>query len=354
MALTHTDTFRAYGSSLDNLATEYTLVESGDVSISDTGGPSGNGVLTMGGTAAQYMYKQVSDLQYWAGGFRFMHNGSDTTPNQPFFIITSSNDSTPSVADTTYAHMRLYLSAGQMRVYTDGNTLISQYNVVTLADNKWYDISWDCNFDSAAGGWVKVWVGNTLVALLEDYSTQANTYARDRFLFGAGGNTIQCNYSDVWIKTGSTAQTPMQNWSLHWVLPNADSAQLDFTQAPAGGNHYQKVDEFPFTLDDDFVYGTTATNTERFGYGNIPTLTGVASIEGVGVKSVARKSDASAKTMNNVIFENVTEATGSNSPHTLSETYAIYSDYFETNPDTASAWTEAEVNAMEAGVEVQS
>ena len=45
-------------------------------------------------------------------------------------------------------------------------------------------------------------------------------------------------------------------------------------------------------------------------------------------------------------------ATADGTPHALTASYVYYRDIFETDPDTAAAWTSAGVDAVQIGPEV--
>ena len=85
--------------------------------------------------------------------------------------------------------------------------------------------------------------------------------------------------------------------------------------------------------------------------GRLPDLTGTpAAIMAVQVSTVARKDDAGSRSLRAVLKSGATTADGA--APVLGTSCALYDDRFEVNPATGTAWTNAGVDALEAGIEV--
>jgi hypothetical protein len=67
---------------------------------------------------------------------------------------------------------------------------------------------------------------------------------------------------------------------------------------------------------------------------------------------VARKDDAEGRQVRTKLKSGTTTADGTT--RGMATSYLAYGDLYETDPDTAIAWTPSGVNAMQVGIEVVS
>src|SRR5262245_27001658 len=75
-------------------------------------------------------------------------------------------------------------------------------------------------------------------------------------------------------------------------------------------------------------------------------------VHAVQVTMVARKDDAEARQLRTKLKSGTTTADGATQG--MATSYLPYGDLYETDPDTAMAWTPSGVNAMQVGIEVVS
>jgi hypothetical protein len=83
--------------------------------------------------------------------------------------------------------------------------------------------------------------------------------------------------------------------------------------------------------------------------GNLAALTS-QTVYGVQVNAAVLKDDAGAKSVATFVRSSSTNGDGASTVLGTSQVYV--SQVFETDPNGSIAWTEASVNAMEAGVKV--
>ena len=136
---------------------------------------------------------------------------------------------------------------------------------------------------------------------------------------------------------------------------NGSSTEIE-VQFPASTNHYDKVDEATTDNDTTYVEGDDATGgthrIDTYATENAPYPNGT--INNVTVHVRVRQTndgatvDGKAKC---VVLTGGTEYTG-NAETLAGTSYAEYTKAWATNPDTAAAWTWAEIDAMEIGVSV--
>jgi hypothetical protein len=131
------------------------------------------------------------------------------------------------------------------------------------------------------------------------------------------------------------------------LMPNADTAQKDFSRS-AGSDNYALVDEDLQDDDTTYVYSSTVGHIDRYTLENL-SVTPV-SILNVQARQRVKKYDSGARSSSMVIKSGATTVTSG--AMTLSSSYGWQSYAMVTDPDTAAAWTQAGVDALELGPKV--
>lgn len=133
------------------------------------------------------------------------------------------------------------------------------------------------------------------------------------------------------------------------LRPDADGDDEDWSTSDLGTDSYQLInDQSPADDDTEYLYSSTSTDRTLCNYPSVPS--GQTNIEGIQITTQARtdgSSDdmkASVKSGGTVYDQSVVTVDNT--------TYTERQDILENDPDTASAWTEAGLNAMQVGVEV--
>lgn len=184
---------------------------------------------------------------------------------------------------------------------------------------------------SLTGG-TKYWIGyitDTSVVIAEPYQAgdpllrqnKSNTYTSGApNPAGTGFTTSQATLT-IWSNT--SGQTT--NWSeVNSIMPPGDLSYVTDS-----------------TVNDEDLYSFASLSSS-------PT-----SIAGVKVTSYCERSDAGARTIDLRVHSGGSESGGSNTSITpLGGTYSFVSSYFDTDPNTAAAWTAGGVNALSAGMKV--
>lgn len=156
---------------------------------------------------------------------------------------------------------------------------------------------------------------------------------------GMIGSTREMNISQLIVADESTI-----GWKLATLSPTGNGANTAWT------NDYLNVDEFVYD-NTDFIETNTVGNTETY------TNSGInASYSTYNVKAMAvagRMSNDSGSSVADVQFVVRTGGTNYTSPNaSLVKDGTEYSLQYiwNTNPNTASSWTQAQVNGAEIGV----
>ena len=217
---------------------------------------------------------------------------------------------------------------------------ITSTNDPALA-NVWYYLELDVVFHATTGSITLKVNGQT-----ECSGTNLNTgsaadycWVREATWYGTQ------DYDDLYVDD-STARGDCR---VETIYPTADSS-VQWTPG-TGSTNYNLVDN-PGTISEgstDFVETSTATNTDLYTLGNITTTSG--SVYAVQSNVYARKTDAGSRTMHSEIKHSGSTSNGSTI--NLADTGLIYSDAFANVPG-GSGWTITQVNALEAGFELDS
>jgi hypothetical protein len=131
------------------------------------------------------------------------------------------------------------------------------------------------------------------------------------------------------------------------LRPNADTAQADFTPS-SGSVHHNRVSESVADGDTTYVESDTVGHMDLYELTDLPLTP--AAIHAVQLATVARKTDAGARSLRAIARSGATTQPGAT--RTLATSYALYDDILETDPDTTADWTKAAVDALLTGVEL--
>ena len=135
------------------------------------------------------------------------------------------------------------------------------------------------------------------------------------------------------------------------LTPSGNGYNSDFVGSDADSvDNYLLVDEVPANDDTDYIKSDVVSDIDSFAYGN---LTGdIGTIHGIKINSVAKKEDTYDRN-----FKNFVRVSGTNYLSSEYDPDTSYNNFFtiwEQNPDTATGWTESDVNAIEAGITISS
>jgi hypothetical protein len=240
-------------------------------------------------------------------------------------------------------------SPGQpLQVYVAGVSKI--ISTMILLPYQWYLIELHC-LTNAVTGTVELkiegssqgsWSGNTGSTNLYDYIFQAYnicSYEIDDMAINDTGGGAPDN---TWVADG------------HFIalVPNADGSSSQWTGSDGNSvNNYLLIDDTPSNNDTDYVVDSTSTHKDEY---NLPSMT--AWLTGqtcrhVQAEARARIEAADGSTVAVGIKSGATEDFASFTALTTSYARALGTLHV-TNPDTAGAWTEANIAALEVGIKV--
>lgn len=137
------------------------------------------------------------------------------------------------------------------------------------------------------------------------------------------------------------------NYTVVALLPDGDTAQLDWSVEPVG-NHYQTIDDSVGNTSD-YVYDNVTSNTDLYDYDDMPVTP--TSILVIDVWTQTALDIVGSESLISTCKSGTTNSDGS--PETITETdYTTRHRLISQDPDTAAAWTGSGLNAAQFGVKI--
>lgn len=203
--------------------------------------------------------------------------------------------------------------------------------------NIWHTIRLKGLIDPVAGT-LDMMVDNDLVCQLTGINTRstANSWVNSAHM-NARGSTIHID--DVVIIDENSAFLP--ECRIQQLLPNADGGTLQLVPS-TGATHFGVVDEAQVATAD-YLQGTLDGEHDLLGVQDLASVPG--SILGLKIIGWAKKTDAASRAWKLGIKSGATVDDGAQQSLTTDLKYL--ERLFETDPNTALAWTQAGVNAVE-------
>ena len=266
----------------------------------------------------------------------------------------------------TNGHQMLYLSDGgtqQVTLNVENRNIVVRHagtsTVIcqsTRAFNPkvWYHIEWYIVVaDSISTNGCVVRVNGEVWASANSGDTKNSSNASADRVSSLGATSTGYYLDDLYVYHDSVTTSPTFSGDLRVVqlTPNANGNYSQFTGSDGNStDNYLLVDDTT-TVDDDTTYveSDVVSNKDSYGLSNLASTP--ASIKGVAINVVAKKGDAGARTGRT--FFRISGTDYESSDFSPATSYANHIHIAENSPATAAAWTESEVNGMEAGVKVQ-
>lgn len=246
---------------------------------------------------------------------------------------------------TTYEWYCTWLSNGKLRIVGDGGANLGESTQVFNA-NTWYHIAIKTVFSNTVGS-VELRVNGSAtpdINITNADTSNSNNQAADSFQIQ--GDTVDFFFDDLVIADDTGSQAFLGDYDVYTIYPDGAGASAQFT--PSAGSNWQNVDETPHDGDTTYNESLTVGHKDRFTMQDVPTDTDT--IYAVQVGAFAKKTDTGARELNVLAYDGTTEGAGSDI--LIGTSYGWALGMFEDHPSGAAAWTESEVNSMEAGYEV--
>ena len=215
--------------------------------------------------------------------------------------------------------------------------------------NTWQYIEADVTFNSATGS-VTIYHNGTAVLTITGVNTSPNldggglplNYANQIGLmdFKPGGTKY---VADIYF---SQAVGHYGDVSVETCFPTGAGANTQWT--PSAGANWQCVSEIVPDGDTSYVEDSTVGDRDTYAMGNLSG--GITSVVCAQNIINARKTDSGGRQIASVIRSGGANFDGTG--QATSSAYLFYWQDYDTDPNTAAAWTVANINAVEAGEKV--
>ncbi len=269
-------------------------------------------------------------------GFGYMRNTSSSAHS----IIRLRNSGTDHITLVNN-------SSGFLEVYrgTSAGTLLGT-GTTQLLNGAWHYIEIKATINDSTGS-VVVHIDENLELNLTGIDTRNGASAVvDSFMIDIQSNTWWVDDFYFLDTTGTANNDFLGDVQVQILTPSGAGTNTDFT--PSTGSNYQNVDDIPYDSDTTYNSATVNGDTDTYAFSNITATS--ASVKGIDVNIIARKSLSGARTYAPVVRTNSTDFVGTDV--SALDSYALSNQIYETNPDTSSAWLKAEVDAAEFGIQV--
>lgn len=243
----------------------------------------------------------------------------------------------------------------QLATRTDGPLEVRRYSNVTVAttaemvgDGNWHHIHVSVKITTLATGRLKVWVDGALsldITAITSGSSSWRGFSGLQLLSSAA--TGSAEFDDAWLDDDNNEWSSAKVLSVATLVPDGPGASTAWTPTPAGQPNWQIAGD---STDDTYVSSQTVGARDLYTFADLPA--GATTVEAVSlytrgqqvgagaplVKPLHRHSDGTV-TVGSGIAQG--PSMGNNAPQT-----------WLVNPATGLAWTVADVNAAQFGIEL--
>jgi hypothetical protein len=260
------------------------------------------------------------------------------------FYSMSSDDGLKEVIELTISH------TGAISVIC-GGTSVSSASALIFG-SQWQYIEMKVFLHDTLGT-VEVKISGTTVIDESGVDTRTNYNLEDLTLpicFSMQGAGSLTYIDDLYICDGDGGVNDdfLGDCRIDCLYPNAAGTNTTFTPLPAVDN-YLNVDD-PGDIDDDTTYNQSKTLNSIDSY-NMESISALGTtIYGVVQNSCLRKTDADSRYAKDYLKTGAVETLGAELH--LTDTYKVWQDLYDVNPEDSEAWAEADINALESGVKV--
>lgn len=305
-------------------------------SIGTASGRYGNGMRATG--ANHFCSRSFESQATWVVGFAFrMSVALGNTLNILTLLDSAVVHCGVAVQDTT----------GLLIAWRGTNATVLGTSAAPLAPNIWHYIEAKFTIHDTAGVAIVRVNGVPVINLTSQDTRNAGNASANTIRIGSSTTPTPANldYDDIYVfdTTGSSNNDFVGDCRVERIAPSGAGATTAWT--PSAGANYACVDEAPPNADTDYVSSLTAGQTDTYACGNLVTTSGT--VYAVQATATARKDDAGSRSLALVARPGGTDRLGATQG--IGDTYGTYTEIWNTNPDTAAAWTIAAVNASEFG-----
>lgn len=343
MALLFCDGFDIYDDKPDAFAGGWSNVEGTTHTFSTTGGRYGGGCIGGTGTYPGWgvTLNAAPGAHFWVS-FAHYHDGTGTTSE---YMLYNRDTGAGVLFQLTYD-----ATTGVVYVKDQNNSTVITSGAVLSAGWHWIEVEVTLGTDNSTGA-----LALKIDGASEGSVTGIDTYTGNNLsTIGFYGAAAGWKVDDVIINdaTGGVFDTPPGNCQIDTLRPDGSGGTDNWT--PNTGTTYGAVDDPNGASDGDTTYIASSTVGQESRFTMTDLATASTSVYGVQVRTKSKRTDSGARTARGLVNRSGSESTGTTfTPDDTSYTWNR-AGAFEVDPASGTAFTDANINALQAGVEVVS
>jgi hypothetical protein len=250
--------------------------------------------------------------------------------------------------DSTTVQLGLYTDASNQIIIKRGTTTLENTGYAIPTDT-WIYLEFKGTIDNSSGSYELRINGDTKASDSGiDTQQTGNAFANSVVFLFSGIGASNHYLDDIYIfdDSGSFCNNFVGDVHVEAIFPDGAGYVTDWVANPDVDN-YLNVDETDPDGDTTFVATSGVGFMDSYEFGSLVALSG--SVYGLQVNTWAKKDDVGSRTLNVITRPTSTTYSGA-TPISLGNTYGYSVFHFESNPETATYWTIAEINAAEFGI----
>lgn len=238
-------------------------------------------------------------------------------------------------------------STGAIGVVRGDGTALGATSSPVISANAWHHVEMLCTFNAVTGS-VQVFVDGIRVLNLTGINTVGPNMIASCAQWQVGvlngtGATFAVKDQICYNGAGTHNNSQVGDVQVALAMPTADGTTNAWT--PSAGNRWQCVSNIP-PVDATYVSSTAAAQEQDFQLADLPVA--ATSVKAVQTTSRQWKSDAGDAQIKVGMLSAGVHGYGSDRAVSTAPTY--YGDIFEVDPNTATPWSPAAVNAAQASI----
>lgn len=242
-------------------------------------------------------------------------------------------------------HLTVRMTASSITLYRGANasTQIAQY-LIPLVAGQWYYVEVEATISDTVGV-AKVRVnGLEVISFTGDTKNAGTGTTIDGVLYQHNGNLVTtfCDYYLCDDAGSAPHNTYLGDIRVTKHRPSGNGASAQFT--PDTGANYSRVNEYPVSAANN-VASSTSGHKDSYAMDDLPNNVGTVLAVKAGL--FAKNPDGGSPAIKNLIRTAGVDYLGA--AYNLGGSDLPFTHTWVTNPNTAAAWTAAEVNALESG-----
>jgi len=296
------------------------------------------------GSSLDSTYRSFNNNQFICVSFAVQFSALSGIPGDPFCALLDGN---------TQVDLRVNTN-GILQITRNGSMLTNGVSTSSVRINTWYWMEWKMMIaDSISANTCQLTVNDQLfinVAAGQDTKLSGNSYANEIAL-STNVAAFATSFDDFVLQVGSGSDF-LGDTRICTAFPSGNGSSSNWLGSDSNStDNYQLIDEIVSDSDSSYVESSAAGSKDLYSFPPLEVQTN--SVTAIEFDINCRKVDTGSKTLCSVIKSGATEQDGSNKY--LSDTYhAHIEEMYPINPDTGSAWTQAQIAAVEFGQKLTS